>query len=240
MKEINQATFETIQSYLRRELSQEARNNFERKMEMDSSLKEQVELHRSVNAEMGDADSLLFRKRLAQISSQLKEEKKRKLSFSWKIAAALFFVFGLLVYLFFQTVGDKTNLFEDYYVAYPIEDIMRGNSANSFEPALELYSKHEYEKAVGLLEMASKKNPDNFAIDLYLGNCFLNIDEERKAIEFFEKIPKENIYFEHAQWYLALTYIKMNQMEKANATLKVVIDYNGIHKSNAESLKSRL
>jgi len=235
----DQNTFERIESYLNQSLNAEEHADFERQIDSDPVLKQEVELHRSLYAELNDIDSLEFRKKVVEIGKNHNNQQPKSSFFSWKIAASLLVLIGLSVYLWLKpTTGE--DLFETYYKAYPVEDMVRGENTTDNDEILQRYTNGNYNEVLADLKRLSKENPNNETLQLYLGNSYLNLDHEEEAIIVFQNITKQSKYYEDGQWYLALAYIKHKDFKKAKECLNWLIAYDGPHKKNAQELLHKI
>ncbi|MEL6919031.1 MAG: tetratricopeptide repeat protein, partial [Bacteroidota bacterium] len=201
-------------------------------------LKSEVEKHRSLHSAMEDPKVTAFNQKLQNIDNKLKR-KKNNLLF-WKAAASLVFLIGLAVFFLLLNNGGQNDLFKDYYTPYPIEDTIRGTNENRIDKASQSYARGEYKTAIPELNSLVSQFPDRTVLKLYLGNCYLGTDQEKEAIRVFEQIKKEDGYYENAQWYLALSYLKDNDKNKSIATLENIVSYNGALKERALALLKKL
>lgn len=235
----DQDTFEKIEGYLNQSLSAEQRSDFERQMNTDAELRQEVERHRSLHTDLGDTDALEFRKKLVDIGKGLETKQSRNKWFSWKVAATLLVLVGMSVYLLLRPKTTQ-DLFEAYYSPYPVEDLVRGNEEMGYDAILEDYSNGDYVVAMRQLEQLTQNDPDNELLKLYLGNSYLNLGREEEAVRVFKGIAKQSNYHEDAQWYLALTYIKQKEFKNAAERLNWLVNYDGVHKKNASDILNKI
>lgn len=241
--ERTQELFEKIELYLNNGLSSDEQAAFERNINADPDLKREVALHRSLLSELNDTDSIEFRQRIVEIARNLKEKKKRKKkSLFWKItaAAAAAIIVGVSMFIWQQNSDYKNHLFEDFYEVYPVEDMVRGNVKNNLDSTLDKYENGNFMEAIPELSEFVKQNPKDASLKLYLGNCLLQTSQEKKAIDVFKDIPFQSSNYEDAQWYLALSYIKIGDKQKAESVLKGLVEFDGVHRKNAQSLINEL
>ncbi len=238
--ERNQELFEKIEGYLNKTLPQEELAAFEKELLASAALQEEVEKHRVLHETLSDTETLAFREKLIRISEEIKAEEQATSSGSshyWKIAASIAIVLGVATLLWFFFFGNNPyeDLYASYYTPFPVEDTTRGETDTDYKEVLSNYAKGEYKIAITALEKAVTEEESN-QFNLYLGNSYMNTNQEKKAIPIFEEIAKSNKYYENAQWYLALTYLKLGDTKQVIAILKELIQYNGIYKKNAIKL----
>lgn len=233
--------FEKIEGYLNDTLSEPQKKSFEKEILANSKLKNEVEKHRELHLQLKNFDVLDFRKKLLEIESQTKIKNvvsKGNLRYLKPAVATILLLIGLsLVWLFLN--NSQKNLFEKYYQPYPIEDVTRGEQDDLSFEITKKYNESEYQEIVQHLEMLVRDFPKNDLFKLYLGNSYLNLNEEDKAISVFSDIS-QNIYKEEALWYTTLSYLKTNNIQNVKSEIDKVIQYDGIYKQNALELLDEL
>lgn len=262
MMKKNQELFERIEQYLENKLSKEDRISFEKEIDENPELKTELWKHREMQQALEDMDALDFRKKIQKIEAEIHRPAKtnRFLSPFLKIAASVIILVGISTLVWVQFYGD-TDLFKEYYKPYPIEETVRGGVGDFINDTLEsapigsktqekknfpiqeilkLYSDGNYIKALPYLKQLVEKYPDQESFKIYLGNCFINTNNELLALPIFQKFSAESYFYEAAQWYLALTYLRLENVEKTQNTLIQIIDYQGIYKENASKLLMEL
>ena len=248
--ERSQELFEKIEGYLNQTLTPEEQTAFEKELLASTALQEEVEKHRVLHETLSDTDTLAFREKLARISQEIKEEEQQESSSGFskylKIAAAIIVLIGVSALLWIPNFApiQKGGLYAAYYEPFPVEDTTRGEDTQDFADVLAAYSKGEYQKILPQLEeIVNVKQPDSLGnllsanqFNLYLGNSYMNTNQEKKAIPVFESIAKSSKYYENGQWYLALTYLKLKDKKQVISILKELVEYNGVYKDKSIKL----
>ncbi len=244
--ERNQLLFEQIEAYLNKELTEEQHLAFQKRMEVDPILKEEVQNHKALKEAMVDMDSVDLRKKLQKIAFSDQEidaaivAPKKKRFPIWQIAASILLLLGITAFFWLNNTSSNNDLFETYYTVYPTEDTMRGEQLLDLNIALKSYENGNYSIAISQLKPFIEKYKEKTELKIFLGNCYLNTGNEKEAIGVFKKFKWEEKYYEDAQWYLALSHLKLNNKNSTCNALKKVIEYNGIRKKNAEALLNEL
>lgn len=228
--ERNQELFEKIELYLKGGLSSIEIEKFERELKDSPNLRREVELHRFVETEIKNSDGIAFRQKIMNL------DRKKKKPFRWAVAASIIVLLGVCTAFWFLSSVDNSALFNKYYHAYPVEDIVRGIEKNEKDKIAEDYDNQEFDQVIAPLKLLILKEPDNELLKLYLGNAQLQTDQVNEAALVFAEVERESSYYEDAQWYLALSYLKLDASDKAILILKNIVKYNGRHKKNAEDL----
>jgi predicted Zn-dependent protease len=232
--------FEKIEGYLTHTMPEDEILAFEKELAINPELQEEVEKHRILHKILSDRDTLDFKEKLMRISATIKEEQSNpsaSVSASyWKIAASIAILLGVGM-LFWYTYTNQQNSTQDLYSAYykpfPVEDAMRNSTNNEMQSIIKNYAKKAYDSVAIILE--KHQNLDN-PLQLYLGNSYLNIGQEEKAVSLFKGIESNGKYYEITKWYLSLTYLKLNTPKKSIPLLKEIITYNGVYKDKATRL----
>jgi tetratricopeptide (TPR) repeat protein len=143
---------------------------------------------------------------------------------SWAVATAASFI--LVAALTFYFIKDQTPRNEKLYIAYfevfdsPGSGLTRGsNSVTIKTEAYEAYDNGDYTVAVKLFEQILQEKEDPIT-QLCLGNAYLSQNDPAHAEKIFnEMLEKQTELITQAKWYLALTYLKQNKIERTKATL---------------------
>ncbi|WP_299218871.1 hypothetical protein [uncultured Aquimarina sp.] len=241
--ERTQELFEKIEGYLAQTLSEEEVLAFEKEIAENFELKREVEKQRELHQVLSDRDTLDFKEKLQKISAEVKKEQSKSNTYFlyWKIAASIIIILGVgtLLWNNLNKTDSFSDLYASYYTPYPAEDITRGDTANEWDDIVKNYSKGNYDKVISeLTKTTSFTTLEQFG--LYLGNSYLNTGKEREALLQFETISNESRYHEAANWYRALTHLKLGEIKKSSEILKEIINYNGIYKEKAMQLIQEL
>ncbi len=86
--------------------------------------------------------------------------------------------------------------------------------------ALELMMEGYYKEAIDHLEIALKKNPDNYEIWFYLGNAYYAIGEYKRAKSSYLKVLSLNPSFPEVYLSLANLYVRMGNLKRARRVIR--------------------
>ncbi|MEM9075565.1 MAG: tetratricopeptide repeat protein [Bacteroidota bacterium] len=231
--------FELLEDYLNGKLSKEEKIAFDKKLNADPNLKKELEKHKLLHEAMADFDAIDFRKRIQEVEKDVsfKQNKKRNQGF-FRIAASLAILIGLgIIWTTYEPSRD--NLFEEYYSAYPMEDIKRGSQEQIPQQVLNDYSSKKYGEVISYFELLVQKYPEDDIIKMYLGTSYLEENRTKEALSVFKTID-DNAYKEHALWYISLCYLNLEDRKNCIKTLDNLIDYMGIYENKALELKKEL
>ena len=248
--------FDKFDAYLNNRLAGDELSNFEQSLQLDGALQDELNKYKMIKLALEDTDSIKFRKKLMEIDAKLAlgqdtqdndegevialQTKKRN-KINWRIAAAFVILMGLSAsFWLFNPTND--NVFEDHYLPYPISDITRGAEAtgNILLKIAPDYKKENYNKTIPFLEQQIALEPKNTLLKLYLGNSYLNTNQEKKAISLFNSIEKTDEYYSDAQWFLGLSYVKINNIQDAKIQFKELSGYPNLYKNKASEILETL
>lgn len=239
-----------IEDYLNNRLSNDEQQVFEKQIQKDPMLRQEVADHKTLMEVSSDTEALEFKKTLGRIQKQYETThdthttkrlvQRRKPGYAlYGVAAALAVLVGVGVYLYFQAANvSYPHLFKEFYEPYTHNATLRGANTKAAALLREYHQGH-YSQIVERLE-AVVDTTSNTQWHLYLANTYMALQQPVQAVKTIENIEEEDTYFEYAQWYQALAWVQVENKAKALTTLQTLIDYDGIFKEKALELKERL
>jgi tetratricopeptide (TPR) repeat protein len=255
--EMTQELFEKIEAYIFNRLSPPERELFEEEVKENPDLKIELEKHKDIFFGM---EANYLRKRSADILNEVKKElaeeeqtnnvvdmtPQRSRWMFYAAAAVIILLLGI-GYIFvwnYNSIAqsqDSAKLFAESFSMFP----KPGNTMSApSEPktriseAMATYNSQSedstsFERAEKELEILLMDTPENDTIQFFLGVISLKKDKPEKAIEYLVKV-KNSVYTPHAQWYVALSYLKLNELKKA----KLLFEEMAEDTSHPKSFKS--
>lgn len=248
-----------IERYLLNEMTPEEEQKFSSRIEGDPQLKEEVEMTaliigatREVGKKQDLADiQVLLQASLSEVQ-ELTEQKKRKpilKTMTW-IASSAAVILMAVLFINYNNQNNKTNqLYSFYYQPYEAgvsfsldRDKLRGGFVITKEDStlimkgMTLYENQQYSEALNYFNQISKRYDSNQYI-LHKSICLLEIGEAEKAVQVLEVAMDENSkrwkYYQDAEWYLALAYIKTKRIKEAKILLHKIGTDNFIYAKKA-------
>jgi lipopolysaccharide biosynthesis regulator YciM len=142
-----------------------------------------------------------------------------------------------------QTPRNSTNdsLFTQYYNSENIVDQTRGEQ-NIVEAVIKFQQK-DFKTASVLFKSILDKDKSNIAVWFYYGISNIETRNFENSIKAFNTIieQNDNLYIEHAEWYLGLCYLKDNQKNKAIDQFVVVASNpDNFHHQEAKNILEKL
>lgn len=240
-------TSNKIEQYILGQMTDVEKADFEKELENNPLLKEQLELEQDF---VGQIRNRAFVD--GQIGRAKKEMKRGKtirlISYSVSSIAALFLVFFVV-----QSVlqGQRYNeLYASNFSSYTNdlivtdgtirgEDETRGEAwhANPIS-AMSAYEKKDFTTAENQFNEILSKS-DNPEIRFYLAITQLENNKTKEALKNLQLLysqPKEYRYYEQTRWYLALVHLKLHHKSEAKKYLIELVALDGVYLDRAKGL----
>ena len=217
---------EYIDRYRSGEISE---TDFKQRLESDSELKQEFDLHqKDLQVIRSTAKQELKKKALAALENH---EKKPTPIFSLKKAIQIAAIFAFAIAAFFLLQNGQVQSGNELFAShFELPDPAGERNANTqteiWNEAMTAYSNQDFKKTIELL--SPLVNQPNFPFtdrgNLYLGLSQLMQDKNQKAVNYFEAINAESSFIQDAEWFLALTFLKMENLIEAKRTLQKIAD----------------
>jgi len=133
----------------------------------------------------------------------------------------------------------NSMLFSQYY-DNAVVDQKRGDAT---EEAIIKFQFNDFTEATPLFKEIILKDSSNIAVWFYYGVANLEIQDYKKSEDAFKTIIKnmDNLYVEHAEWYLGLCYLKDNNVKDAIYQFKIVAaDSTNYHNKDAKAILMKI
>ncbi|PID93281.1 MAG: hypothetical protein CSA95_08500 [Bacteroidetes bacterium] len=119
------------------------------------------------------------------------------------------------------------QMFDRYY--HPENVMIVGSTVRGegdMNQALVKFREGDYEEATLMFEEGLAQDPANVALRFYGGISYIETARYDDAIKSFKAVldHKDNLYVEHAEWYLAMCYLKESKPLKAIYLLQKISD----------------
>ena len=188
---------ERIDRFLRKQMTSEERNAFLDDLQKDKDLREEAQITAMLIQELNEERSKQEQE-IAQEIRMAKSSKKTKRTIYWvgSIAAMFILLFGSVR---FYQIKQMDNLFNEYYSPYESQGMSRGGDDDVEKELANLFNQIETEEDVA--------------------------PTLQKLQSIYDKIDSEyeySLYADDISWYLALGYIKVHDIEKANSILHAI------------------
>jgi tetratricopeptide (TPR) repeat protein len=238
---LSENDIELIEKYLDQVLTDEEKILFDNLMISSKEFVSQLELAKSTVSALREKHNTKIKDDLKTIYQATKSEKPHKTDkkFYWMAAAILILTLSPALYWYFVPNTSNQELYMAHYEVYPASPNVRGEgSTTTLASAMEYYRNADYKRALDLFMEYHEANTQFDQILLYIGNCYLNLDETNKAIVYFKKGQKSDdaIIKKTSSWYLALCYLNTEQLDKCQDLLNMIIYENELYAKEAKVL----
>lgn len=99
-------------------------------------------------------------------------------------------------------------------------------SEGNIESALKFFNAEEYDESADILEEITEKEPSNTRAWVLLGNSYLKLEKNKKAIKSYKKAIRIDARNEGAYLGLGHAYSAMRQHSNAIAAYKYAVEIN--------------
>ncbi len=221
-----------IDRYFENSLSPKEQKLFNDLLQNDSDFKDEFLFQKDLKQVIAISQQEELRSTLSQIEGKVQKNSRFMIvPKRWMVAASLLLITTL------GTWGVKSLyypsnevIYETYFQAdrNTIQPVVRGENLNTIEyRAFVAYETRDYYKAINLFN--SVKTPDETYIVYYKGLCFLALEKADEAIALLNQVAdrtplegKSDDLREKANWYLAMAYLKNNEINKAISKLSLI------------------
>lgn len=250
---------EKIIKYLDGEVIGEEKQAFEKKLEGDVSLQEKLNLVKDINATLADENLNSFVTKIQQIQSSVNHKSSAKnnsdiegkknsaiiLKRRFLSAAAVLLIMAISSIFYLNFAGPKNErIYNQFYQKYESSLITRSdnNETSALIAAIQLYDKGNYPGAIARLSDLLQKDNSNTTARFFIGLSYMETKTYDKAIANFNAIMAEGdtAFIEHAEWYMALCYVRTNQIKQASDLLKHIAESNSYYKVKAADLLKKI
>ncbi|NVO20050.1 MAG: tetratricopeptide repeat protein [Bacteroidetes bacterium] len=240
----------SIEQFLSGEMLSAERENFQRDVSSNPELAGELEFSHSIDAALKRDDIIDFRKKLLvayrENRAVQQEVKVVHMTFKkfWYAAASFVLLAALGSTLYFSVPRGSSNdtLFKEYYSADNLVNVTRAGDGNIVEAVIKFQAK-DYLMAAKLFNTILSKDNGNIACWFYYGISNIENENYAQAEKAFNHIiaDDQNLYVEHAQWYLGLCFLKDNKISTAKAQFeKIAADDENIHQKDAVKILKKL
>ncbi len=239
----------SIEQYLANEMAPAERTAFEKDLRSNSDLAEEFKLSQAIDKALMRDDIIDVRRKLLDVINANRGVKAEvpvvSLNFRkwWYAAASLVALVAVAATLYMQTTRNISAdaLFDEYYTSENIVDQTRSDQ-NIVEAVIKFQQK-DFRTASVLFKSILDADNTNIAVWFYYGISNIETKNYDNSIKAFNTIisQNDNLYIEHAEWYLGLCYLKNNQKDKAVDQFVVVANStDNFHKQEAENILEKL
>jgi tetratricopeptide (TPR) repeat protein len=243
MKTIDFSYF--IERYNAGEMDESEKQWFITELDNNKNLRKEVELRNKTDAILKNKDLMNLRNKLNEIEKKravAEPVKKPKRAFNIKYAAV---ITGFVIIAGISIISNRKmssdEIIDRYYKPYEATTSSRSEAVAGnvdYSLALEYYSIHDYRNAAIYFNRVIENEPENMYSALLSGISNFEIKNYPEAEgSFLKVIANNNNYFiDHAQWYLALCYLRTDRKILARDQLAIIEKSRTIYRKDAKKI----
>ena len=239
----------SVEQYLANEMAPLEKAVFKKELSSNPDLAEELKLSQAIDSALMRDDIIELRRKLISAidAGRVVKDEVQVLQLNsrrwWYAAASLVALFAVAATLYLQTNRNIStdSLFYEYYSAENIVDQTRGDQ-NIVEAVIKFQQK-DFKIASVLFKNILDKDKSNIAVWFYYGISNIETQNYENSVKAFTTIieQNDNLYIEHAEWYLGLCYLKNNQKDKAIDQFVVVASNpDNFHQKEAKDILEKL
>ncbi|KAA1247513.1 tol-pal system YbgF family protein [Aquimarina sp. RZ0] len=236
---------ERIDKYLKGELTQNEKDQFDDLLKNDPAFRSDVTLLKDLKVVSGIEDREELRKSMKTFETKIDTKENKVISLFGKykkilVAASILLLVAIGSITFLRPFALDTNkLYASNFEPYKnvVTPIIRGENTEENEVmAFASYESENYKLAAAQFETLFETTKRPYFL-LYQANALMAIDDAKKAIPLLEQHIKLNDQLaERGKWYLALAYLKEKRKKESIAILKEIIQKGVFKKGSATQL----
>lgn len=233
-----------IDKFSSQKLSSAEQSEFDELYANDTDFKKEVDFINDLKIVAQDADQQSFKEMLEAIqqkeASTTKKAIPRKLWISVIAAAAVVVIVFSIFYANQGISNDELYAANFTPHANTLAPIERSESlVTTQEKAFFAYENNNFEEAITLFEEIEEEAHPN--IQFYKASSLMALGQVEEAIPILEEFAQQNeTYSSYAHWYLALAYLKRNQVAKSKKQLQMIIANDYYPSKKAQALLAEL
>jgi tetratricopeptide (TPR) repeat protein len=247
MKTIDFSYF--IERYIAGEMNEAEQNWFIKELEGNIGLREEVALRKKTDMILKNHDIIQLRNKLSEIEKEREHRVPSKTTskrLPIGIAAAItgLIILGSIAF-FGRRHLSNDEIISQYYKSYDGISVSRSSQTDSntdYSTGIDYYNIHDYKNAAMYFNKVLNSDPENMESTMFYGTSSFEVKNYPEAKRSFSKVinNNNNLFIEDAEWYLALCYLKTNEMKKAVDELTVIKNSRSIYSSNAGKILRRM
>ncbi|MBW6492074.1 MAG: hypothetical protein K0B15_12865 [Lentimicrobium sp.] len=240
-----------IERFIAGEMKEDELRWFGKELQSNAELSAELKLDKDIDNILFDEDVVEFRRKLISVFNESKQQEVspkiiRMQPRRWQIAAAaaiaILVMAGGVLLMTQQRSYTAEKLFSMYYDSERTIELTRSGNANIVEAILK-FQQRDYQGASLLFAEILDKDSSNIAVWFYNGISYIETNRIDDALKAFRYIvdDKDNLYVEHAEWYLGLCYLKNEQIDFAVEQFqKIAANQQNYHNKEANKLLEKL
>ena len=237
---------ELINGYFEGSLSQNQLEEVTHLRETDTAFASEFEFQKELQVSLRKEERKDIKDMFSNLTAENPKSETKVLQLRpWLAAASIALLISLGTWFFFLNSPDRNtdDLYASNFTPYDnvIHPIERGNQLEDLKTrAFTAYEGQEYDKALKLFKELHSKQNDSY-IDFYSAMVLMQLNKQEEAIPLLEGyIEGKGDLEDRASWYLALAYLKVEDIANSKEQLKTLVKKNGFKVEAAKKLLEQL
>jgi len=247
MKTIDFSYF--IERYNSFEMTESERQWFIKEMEGNDEIRREVELRKQTDDILKKQVVMSLRSKLSELEKNRLERKKsivfrRNAVLKYAAAFAGATVITSLILFSGKTLTSE-EIVDQYYETYEAPSAQRSSSSDAntdYIMGLKYYNAHDYGNAASQFAKVLEKNPNDMRTHLLSGVSNMEEKMYNEAEKSFTTVidNNNNLFIESARWYLALCYVKTEDIDKAIPLFQSIRKEGGLYSKDAKKVLRKI
>jgi tetratricopeptide (TPR) repeat protein len=218
---------------------------FEKEMEGNLRLRKELELRKKANEFASNFDAVKLREKLQKAESRHRSESALgKAVKKVPVNYAAIFIGLIIISTLVILTGNSLNIRSftgsalDNYNAMTVHRSGEVIAPAELTRGMELYRDGKYSEAIQQFELLVEGNKSTMQSNFLNGMANMQVNEYRKAIESFDIVinHNDNMFIEDASYYLGLSYLNIEENEKAKTILEGIISSESRYRKDAKKV----
>lgn len=217
----NETTLELIERFYKKELGESELLEFNKRLESDDAFSQLVNDYKLL---FEGIETVGMKAQIDEFHKEIEPAELPKKS-SWKnlgIAASVIFLLGLSTFLLFNETKEE-KLYAKYFKVDPgLPTLMGESDQYQFYNGMVSYKQGKFDEALTIWKTLDTKEISQDTLNYFKGVAFLangQVDEAIKSLSITTEIASS--FKKEAHYYLALAYLKSENVEFAKKNLKL-------------------
>lgn len=238
-----------IERYIAGEMSDSEKVWFEKELDGNSILNDELKLRKGTDEVMNRQDIISLRNKLSSIESGRRTKSdimrpQNRIYYGIAASIAVFAIIGSIIVTGNRnlTTGEIIERYSSEYVPTSGQRSAGSEMNDLFTQGLEFFRNHDYKNAAQFFSKVVENEPRDMYATLLNGISNYEESKYNDAKKSFGIVidDNKNLYIDQAQWYLALCYLQTDEKEKAGSLLRIIIDENGSYADQSRKILRKI
>jgi hypothetical protein len=237
-----------IETYLSGEMGKDEQDKIRASLSNNKELLAEIKLYEDINNSILEDEIFDFRNKITTLFTKKDtrnlEKKSQYMKYlKYPVAAAIIALISISLFQII-TFRSPAEVYELFYKPYQTDLSTRTgiNSTDNIQLSYILYQEGDYEVSFEILTNYLEKNQNDQAARFYYAMSAAELGKNDIAKLELLSIEENTTspYSLHARWYLAMLYVKTNQIEEAEKYLLILADEENMYSIQAKKVLKKL